>query len=255
MIAKNQDEKNDLAIYWPRDLQQLEQIRRTGRCPSANFPHKLPEPGGTVALVDSDGSVMLLFRVNHIERDVAVTAADGKKVGKGCVIVAQKRSLRPPGRGDPPVLTPNLHALGAFAYFDSETYCRVIYDPDSEPAGGGDATQSGRHPGTNKVDRLLKPKKETKRAWPPCSYPFLADNTGKTLAQPEKKLVLAYVTWIGDIRIFVKHPLKGTELKLTYSSCDDGRSLRRNPTSSEKRCARLSGSSSIISVTTSVAQV
>ena len=211
MIAGNKDEPNDVAIYWPRAMKRIERIRRTGRCPSASVPRRLLA-GGTVALVDADGSVMLLFRMARIDEGLPVFAADGKKIKSGCVIVARKGTARSPGRRDPRVLSLNRHALGAFAYFDAETYRRVVYDPNSEVAGGGSGAAVRRQSRTKRDGRRRTPTTETKRTWPPSASPFLADNTSMSLDQPERRLVQAYATWVGDVRMFVHHPLKETGL-------------------------------------------
>ena len=43
-------------------------------------------------------------------------------------------------------------------------------------------------------------------------FPFFANNIGKTLSQPERRLIRAYVKWVGDVTMFAHHPLKESGL-------------------------------------------
>jgi hypothetical protein len=191
MIAGESD-LNDVAIYWPRDGRKLAAIKRSGRCPSHSVPRKLKVPGGLVALVDESGEVMLLFRIQRVEEGVPVKAPNGESYASGCVLVARKRTMRKPTARDPKYLNVNRYALGAFAYFDSETHERVVYE-----------LGPGERPG---------PSLTTGKPFPARHYPFFADNVGKTLNQPERKLIQAYARWVGDFTMFVHHALKNTGL-------------------------------------------
>lgn len=193
MIA-GQSDRHDVAIYWPQRKRDLSTIRRTGRCPSHAVPRKLRE-GGLVALVDTDGEVLLLFRISRIEEGVSVIGADRKRYDNGCILVARKGTCRKPGPRDPRVLNVNRHGVGAFAYFDA-SHNRVVYEPGTGKATG-DASGQGQH---------------TSFPFPPVRYPLFANNIGKTLSQPERRLIRAYVKWVGDVTMFAHHPLKQTGL-------------------------------------------
>lgn len=192
-MAANKSELNDVAIYWPRK-RTISAIRRTGRCPSYNEPRRLAVPGGRVALVDESGSVRLLFRIEKIERRRPVTAADGNRYEQGCVLVAKPGSLRGPGTRDPKVLSVNRHAPGAFAYFDGESYSRVLYE-----SGTADALR-------------IKTNAASHQHFPSRRYALFANNIGKTLSQPERHLIQEYTNWVGDTTMFAHHPLKETGL-------------------------------------------
>jgi len=193
MLA-NKGDLNDVAIYWSRKSPALAEIRRTGQCPSFGVPRKLRVPGGLVALVDRIGTVLLVFRVARVDEGVPLIAADGKWHKQGCLLVARHGSVRNPGPRDPKLLNVNRHALGAFAYFDAETYTRVVYEPGYSDGAGGSVLRQPYAP------------------FPSRRYPLFANNIGKTLNQPEKSLIEAYTTWVGDVRMFVHHPLKQTGL-------------------------------------------
>ena len=192
MLAENTD-LNDVAIYWPRH-RMIRPIRRAGRCPSFCVPRRLRVPGGRVALVDERGSVRLVFRVARIEEGVSVIAADGKRYERGAVLVARAGTMRSPGLRDPHVLSVNLHAPGAVAYFDASSYSRILY----EYGNGG--------PGP----LVALDREQTK--FPARRYPLFANNIAKTLSQPERSLVHAYASWIGDITLFAHHALKRSGL-------------------------------------------
>lgn len=142
-----------------------------------------------MALVGTNGKVILVFRVARIDKGVSVTAADGKHYERGCVLVARSGTLRSPGSRDPQVLSVNRHAPGAFAYFDASTYQRVVYEPGADRARGDD-------PAPNHI------------SFPSRRYPLFANNIGMTLSQPERDLIQAYAAWVGDVKMFVHHPLK-----------------------------------------------
>ena len=137
---------------------------------------------------------MLLFRIQSIEKGLPITAADGEWYDSKNVLVARKGSVRRPSRRDPAYLNVNRIALGAFAYFDGETHERVIYDLDS--IGRGD--QESHVP--------------KKRTFPSYHLPFFSNNIEKTLKQPERRLILDYVNWVGDVEMFADHPLKESGL-------------------------------------------
>src|ERR1017187_1976689 len=99
MIA-GQNELHDVAIHWPRRLKAISAIHRSGRCPSYAVPRKL-RPRGLVALVATDGEVLLLFRLARIEKETSVIGADGKRYDRGCTLIAKKGTTRRPRRGDP----------------------------------------------------------------------------------------------------------------------------------------------------------
>src|SRR5687768_8175386 len=113
MIAK-QNELNDVAIHWPRRLKAISAIRRSGKCPSHAVPRRL-RPGGLVALVATDGEVLLLFRLSRIEEETSVLGADGRRYDRGCILFARKGTIRRPRSNDPHVLNVNRYGLGAFA--------------------------------------------------------------------------------------------------------------------------------------------
>lgn len=191
MLAGNSD-LNDVAIYWPQS-RRLGGIRRAGRCPSFCVPRKLRVPGGRVALVDGQGSVRLMFRVARVDEGVPVIAADGKHYPRGAVLVARAGSVRTPGRRDPKVLSVNRHTPGALVYFDAGSF-KPVYEPGSR--------EKGRSNG------ITRPHSR----FPPRRYPLFANNIGKTLSQPERCLIQAYTSWVGDISRFAHHPLKESGL-------------------------------------------
>jgi hypothetical protein len=86
------------------------------------------------------------------------------------------------------LLNVNRYALGAFRYYNDNG--TIIYEP-----------------GAKNGDSLPPPA-----TFPPRSYPLFANNIGKTLSQPEMDLIRAYATWVGDVTMFVHHPLKETGL-------------------------------------------
>jgi len=107
---------------------------------------------------------------------------------------AQKGTIRSPGPRDPRFLNVNRHAIGAFRYFDASTNTAVFVNPYD--------TRDGKGAQEDKV----------KGRFPRRSYPFFSKNIDKTLRQPERRLIRAYATWVGDITMFVHHALKGTRL-------------------------------------------
>ena len=179
MIAEDH-ERNDVAIHWPRRAKAVAGILRSGRCPSHAVPRKL-RAGGLVALVATDGEVLLLFRLARIEENVSVIGSSGQRFPNGCVLVARRGTVRRPRGRDPRVLNVNRHAPGAFAYFDARTFERVV-----NQLGDGEST----------VDSSQVPKHT---AFPSRSVPFFANNIGKRLSQPERQLLMAYVKWVGDV--------------------------------------------------------
>jgi len=192
MIAQPED-KNDLAIHWSKGDKRIAKILQSGRCPSYSVPKRIPL-GGIVALVATSGDVLLLFQLARIEQTVNVTVADGQRRQNGYYLVAKRGTIRRPRGRDPRVLNVNRHALGAFAYFDHSTFKRVIYELGN---------------GTDPADASAAP---VHKPFPSRRVPFFANNIGKTLSQPEKRLIMAYVEWIGDVTMFVHHPLKESGL-------------------------------------------
>ena len=191
MIAEK-DDLNDVAIHWPDEPRRISAVARSGRCPSSSVPRKLRVPGGLVALVAGNGEVLLLFRISHIERVVPVTAPNGKYYKSGNVLVARKKSVRRPRSQDPKVLNVNRNAMGAFAYFDSASYQRVIYEVDRGHRKGG---------------ALPVPK-----PFPAKRYALFSNNIGKTLSRPELELIRDYTSWVGNVDMFAHHQLKETGL-------------------------------------------
>ena len=149
-----------------------------------------------MALVDEHDSVRLVFRLARIEEGVPITAADGKPYERGNVLVARSGSVRTPGTRDPKKLKVNRSAPGAFLYFDPSTYIPDILEP-----------------GTGKADRVNSSVPVGHNQFPPRLYPLFANNIGKTLSQPERCLIRAYTSWIGDTSMFGHHKaLKKTGL-------------------------------------------
>lgn len=177
----------DVAIYWPASS-RIGSILKSGKCPSYGVPRQL-RSNGLVALVDFEGRVQLLFRLKEIQRGVSVIGADGRRHSNGCLLISKRGTIRRPKRGDPRTLSLNRHAPGAFAYFDARTLERVVYSTGDEYVGDG---------------RPLLQSQFPKR-----THPFLANNIGKRLSQPERALVKAYVTWIGDETLFAHHFVPG----------------------------------------------
>ena len=187
------NELNDVAIHWPRSRSKtISAILRSGECPSHAVPRKL-RPGGLVALIAADGEVLLLFRLARIEEGRSVIGADRRRYTNGCVLIARKGTARKPRRRDPHILSVNPYGVGAFAYFNA-AHQRVWYE-------------SG--PGNSARDIRTRP---LNRHFPTVRFPLFANNIGKTLSQPEKKLIKAYVKWVGDVTMFAHHPLKQTGL-------------------------------------------
>jgi len=192
MIA-GKNELNDVAIHWPRRRSKaISAIRRSGECPSHHVPRKL-RPGGLVALVAADGEVLLLFRLARIEEHRSVIGADRERYTNGCVLIARKGSARKPRRSDPQILNVNHYGVGAFAYFNA-AHQSVWYE-----SGPGNSTRNSTARPHNSHFPMLR-------------FPLFANNIGKTLSQPEKKLIKAYVKWVGDVTMFAHHPLKQTGL-------------------------------------------
>lgn len=193
MLVEKGD-RNDVAIYWPKTTYRsraINSILRTGKCPSLQVPRQL-RPGGLVALVEDSGAVILVFRVARV-KEGAVVWADGKRYERGCILFARKGSIRRPKHGDPKSLRVNRNAPGAFAYFDAKTGKRVVYSLKKGVGASNDT-----------------PKRELR--FPPREYPLFADNIGKALSQPERRLIEAYVNWIGNVAMFAHHPLKQSGL-------------------------------------------
>ena len=97
------------------------------------------------------------------------------------------------GRRDPKVLSVNRHTPGALVYFDAGSF-KPVYEPGSR--------EKGRSNG------ITRPHSR----FPPRRYPLFANNIGKTLSQPERCLIQAYTSWVGDISRFAHHPLKESGL-------------------------------------------
>jgi hypothetical protein len=190
MGLADKNDLNNVAIYWPQKS-RISAIQRSGRCPSFGEPKKLRQ-GGMVALVDREGNVLLLFRIARVEKRVPINAANGKHYERGCLLVARPGSMRRPGSRDPKVLGVNRHAPGAFAYFE-DTSKRVVYELNG--SDGGSKNHASMH-----------------KPFPALEYPFFANNIGKTWSQPEKELIQAYATWVGDVTMLAHHPLKETGL-------------------------------------------
>lgn len=188
MLAGSKD-KNAVSIYWPHWRQRLEKIRRSGRCPSFSVPRHLPVPGGLVALVDGGGRVRLLFQIERIDEGISVVAANGKRYKHGCVLIARKNTTRLPGKRDPKKVRVHTFAPGVFAYFNVKTLESQIYKP-------GDRERQAAGP--------------TRYSTVYCS--FLAKTIGTSLSQPERRLVEAYVKWVGDETLFGHRRLYGSGL-------------------------------------------
>ena len=191
MLAE-EHQRHDVAIHWTNRA-RLAAILRSGKCPSHAVPRKLRK-GGLVALVSSSGEVLLLFRLSKIDERISVIGADGQRYSKGCHLVAKRGTVRRPTGRDPRQLNVNRHAVGAFAYFEAETLARVIYSLDSTDPSSSFEGESRQ------------------RAFPSKGVPLFSNNAGKTLSQPERHLILAYARWVGDVAMFIQHPLKETGL-------------------------------------------
>jgi hypothetical protein len=186
-------ENADLAIYWPR-RRKIDAVSRSGRCPSYWVPRHL-RPGGRVALVDEHGSVRLVFRMARIDEGLRIRAADGKQYDGRNVIVAERGSVRSPGKRDPRQLPVNHNAAGAFLYLDPITHIPI-------PVGEPRLREAGPEPEGTESNQF-----------PPRLYPLFANNVGKTLSQPERSLIRAYTSWVGDDSMFGHHKaLKTTGL-------------------------------------------
>lgn len=183
----------NVSIHWPHRSARMREILRSGLCPSFGVPRRLRIPGGLVGLVAPDGAVQLLFRIARIDEGVSVVGANGRRVRNGCILVARKGSVRRPGARDPQFLPVNRNAKGAFAYFDDWNHEQVVFDP----------TRRGVPP--------TAPSMESRR-WPTRHFPFLADNVGKTLSQPERALIREYGAYLGNVELLSHHPLYETGL-------------------------------------------
>jgi len=181
-------QKSDLTNHWPRNSRGIDTLMRLCRCPVAITPRQV-KPGALVALVDDLGRVQLLFRLARIESSANLLAADGVWSG-GNYLVARSGTMRRPGPRDPARLPVNRHALGQFAYFDARTRESVLYSqPDNSRSAVAMTLATGPAP------RKL--------------HPFFANNIGKTLRQPERALIQAYVEWAHAARFVGHYHLRG----------------------------------------------
>lgn len=185
-------ERFDVTIHWPPRSRRLSEILRTGRCPSYAVPRKARRHA-VVALVDRSGNVQLLFELSEIKENADVIGANGRRYRNGCILVAKPGTVRKPRRGDPAYLEVNRHAVGAIGYFDARSGEGVLYDPTSRMRAA--PTAGGAHG--------LAPRRR---------YPFFANNIGKSLSQPERALIRAYVSWVGSEEPFEHHYLPGPGL-------------------------------------------
>jgi hypothetical protein len=109
--------KYDLAIRWNDERSSLRAIEQTGAVPIYGRPKFLRCPGGVVAIVGNNNQILLLFKTAAIVGTTRVTLADGKSIPNGCVIRADRKTMRRPTK---PSKVPirGWYRLGAFRYFD-----------------------------------------------------------------------------------------------------------------------------------------
>lgn len=177
-----------LTIRWPTAYRRsISRIIDTGRCPSWYVPHKVSGSRVPVALVDEDGTVLLLFTLAHIDFDPPELKSTFR-----CALVAVRGSVRRPGPKDHQRLPSSHYGEGQFAYFDPKTGERAIFNVStgSRPDGGG----------------ILAAVPEMR------FHTVLANNIAKTLSQPERDLISRYTKWIGRSDIFGHRYLPGPRM-------------------------------------------
>jgi hypothetical protein len=146
--------------------------------------------GALVALVDDQRRVQLLFRLARIELSGGVIGASGESAS-GCYLVARNGSMRRPGARDPRILPVNRNALGALAYFDAKSNESVLYSLPDRSRGDSVSQVWAIGPAPRKF------------------HPFFANNIGKSLRQPERELIQAYVDWTCTEQFVGHYHLRG----------------------------------------------
>ena len=194
-MIRDESEKSDVVIQWPRDAARLRHIRESLRCPSHARPLKARR-NALVALVDSGGTIQLLFRLQRIGPPRSVIGADGKRYPRGCVLHATPGSMREPRVNDPKTLEGWSRFVGAPAYFDAKTLRRVWYRTGraemETPASVGSPPAASR--------RSLR------------RIPFMAETLGREIGRPEADLVNRFTSWLGGMHRFGHQRLKSAGL-------------------------------------------
>lgn len=178
-IKRDKTVKSDVVIRWPKNESRLNGILKSGRCPSDKVPQNAKK-NALVVLVDSNGKVLIRFKLQRIVLDQKIIGANGKPYKKGCELIAKKGSARRPAGNDPQQLTPIAYPDGAIAYFDASTNNSVWYGGAPKPS----ATTKGPPPSATRSVHVHL-------------VPYHADNTGKVLNQPEAALIAQYREWLG----------------------------------------------------------
>ena len=175
-----------VAIHWPRS-KRVGTILASGRCPSRFVPRRLdPAQRPLVALVDSKGEVMLVFRLARVSTGQSIIGANGQPERNGNLLIAVPGSARRPGVRDRRHLMSHRY-VGGLAYFNEETGAPVILRAGSMS------------------ERVIT---DTRPSLARRARPIISDNTGKHLSQPERRLVQEYKAWIGERTRFLSGNLR-----------------------------------------------
>src|SRR5579859_7524838 len=88
--------KYDLAIRWNDKRSSLHAIEETGAVSISGRPKHLRCPGGVVAIVGKNNQILLQFKTAEIVGRTKVKLADDKNALNGCVIRADRKTMRRP---------------------------------------------------------------------------------------------------------------------------------------------------------------
>lgn len=183
--------KHDLAIRWNDKSSSLHAIERTGAVSIFGRPKRLRCPGGVVAIVGKNNQILLQFKTAAIVGPTKVKLADGKIALNGCVIRADKKTMRrPTNRSKVPFR--GWYAIGAFRYFDFAHMRAVVI--------GGQLDYSGEY-----VDEKSGGADFT-------FYPLAKGIPGLSQDDPEARLMVEYVAWMGTGARFGRNYIREANL-------------------------------------------
>jgi len=162
-------ETRALAVRCESGRGLLNRIRREKGMALFATPRQLEVPGATVAVVQDDGVVSLLFACKRIE-----------ELDYGCWLDADARTIRAPSGSDPRRLSIKWRAIGQFRYYSPVTHAPL------------NLSGAWREPGAEYLDDRIPPLPN------PGYQPYGGGIPGRTKRDPESQLVDAYVNWMRE---------------------------------------------------------
>jgi hypothetical protein len=170
----------------------LRAIEQSSAVPIYGRPKSLRCPGGVVAIVGKNNQILLQFKTAAIVGPTKVTLADGKSIPNGCVIRADRKTIRRPTK---PSKVPirGWYGLGAFRYFDFANMRAVVIGDERKYTGEYvDDEKSGA------IDFTF--------------HPLAKGIPGLSHDDPGAKLMGEYVAWMGADARFGRNYIREAKL-------------------------------------------